>query len=110
MKSVPPSTLTATGPFHPSIFAPIDNPYPHARVNYHPCRLGDRAQGRPRAGLSFYGILNPQQNRSWALYNAVGGAAGFYRPIRKGALSASQFPPTLKDQYGIRTITKPPTW
>jgi hypothetical protein len=50
------------------------------------------------------GIYNPQKNRSWALSNAV----DFYRPIRKGPLSASQFPPTLSDTNG--TFTKPQAW
>lgn len=34
--------------------------------------------------------------------------ATFVKPIRKGVLSASQFPPTLKDAAG--TFHKPPTW
>ena len=34
--------------------------------------------------------------------------ADFYRRIRKGALAASQFPPTLRDENG--TITRPPSW
>jgi hypothetical protein len=50
------------------------------------------------------GILNPHANRSWALYNA----ADFFRPIRQGPLSASQFPDQLTDAQGI--ITKPASW
>ena len=49
-------------------------------------------------------IFNPQKNRSWTLYNAV----DFYRPIRKGPLSASQFPSTLTDANG--TFSKPQGW
>jgi hypothetical protein len=47
------------------------------------------------------GILNPQKNRSFALAPVP----HFYRPIRKGALSASH---TLSDSQG--TITKPASW
>ena len=50
------------------------------------------------------GILNPQTNRSWALYNAV----DFYYAIRQGTLRASQFPPQLSDSRGI--INKPQSW
>jgi hypothetical protein len=50
------------------------------------------------------GILNPHQTRSRALYNVT----DFYKPIRKGPLSASQFPPTLTDAHGV--ITKPAGW
>ena len=50
------------------------------------------------------GILNPQRNRSWALYNV----ADFYRPIRKGVLGASQFPDVLSDDQG--TFRKPSAW
>jgi hypothetical protein len=35
-------------------------------------------------------------------------AATFYKPIRKGVLASSQFPPQLTDAYG--TITKPSKW
>jgi hypothetical protein len=58
---------------------------------------------RRKLGLEV-GILNPQKNPSRALR----GAATFYRPIRVGALSASQFPLTLHDPQG--RITRPPTW
>jgi len=50
------------------------------------------------------GIFNPQRNRSWALARTP----HFYRPIREGPLSASQFPPTLADARG--RITKPVSW
>ena len=50
------------------------------------------------------GIFNPQKNRSWALFNNV----DFYRPIREGPLSASQFPTTLSDIDGA--FTKPQNW
>ncbi len=50
------------------------------------------------------GILNPQKNRSFALAPIP----HFYRPIREGPLSASQFPPTLSDSRGA--ITKPASW
>ena len=35
-------------------------------------------------------------------------AASFYKPIRKGALKASQFPDSLTDTHG--TITRPASW
>lgn len=50
------------------------------------------------------GVFNPQKTKSWALFNA----ADFYRPIRRGPLSASQFLPQLSDEQGI--ITKPTGW
>lgn len=50
------------------------------------------------------GILNPHKNRSRALYDVT----DFYKPIRKGPLGASQFPPALRDAHG--TITKPAGW
>lgn len=50
------------------------------------------------------GVLNPHKNTSYALLRV----AAFYKPIRVGALQASQFQPTLHDQHG--TITKPNTW
>ena len=58
---------------------------------------------RSQFGLQV-GIFNPHRNRSWPLVRA----ANFYRPIRRGPLGASQFPPQLSDGQGI--ITKPPTW
>ena len=50
------------------------------------------------------GVLNPHRNMSWALK----GVADFYRPIRKGPLSASLFPDALTDPNGI--IAKPSGW
>ena len=50
------------------------------------------------------GVLNPHKNTSWALRNA----ASFYRRIRKGPLSVSQFPPALSDSKG--RIMKPRSW
>ena len=50
------------------------------------------------------GILAPHKRTSWALRNG----ADFYRPIRQGPLSVSQFQDTLTDSAG--TITKPPGW
>ena len=56
------------------------------------------------------GILNPHphKHRSWALSPPKLPPRSFYKPIRKGALSASQFPATLADRNG--TITKPASW
>ena len=54
-------------------------------------------------GLSV-GVLNPQKKPSRALKDA----ADFYRPIRQGPLSASQFPHTLTDATG--PFHKPPRW
>ncbi len=50
------------------------------------------------------GVFNPQRTKSWALSQV----SDFYRPIRRGPLSASQFPSQLSDVQG--TITKPPSW
>ena len=50
------------------------------------------------------GVFNPRERRSWALSQA----ADFYRPIRQGPLSASQFPDQLGDDRGV--ITKPNSW
>lgn len=50
------------------------------------------------------GILNPHKRFSVELRKV----ATFRKQIRKGALSASQFPPTLTDARG--TITKPAAW
>lgn len=58
---------------------------------------------RERFGVRV-GIFNPQRNRSWTLFNNV----DFYRPIRKGPLSASQFPTSLSDING--NFTKPQGW
>ena len=54
-------------------------------------------------GLSV-GVLNPQKKPSRALKDT----ANFYRQIRQGTLSASQFPTTLTDATG--TFHKPPRW
>lgn len=59
---------------------------------------------RERLGLPV-GVLNPYPaSRSVELYKV----ASFYKPIRKGPLSASQFPPQLRDARG--TISKPASW
>lgn len=50
------------------------------------------------------GVLNPHRNTSHALRKA----ASFYRPIRAGALSVSQFPATVATPQG--PITKPTGW
>ena len=51
------------------------------------------------------GVLNPHQNTSHALRQA----ADFYRPIRRGVVAASLFPPAVLDARG-RRITKPRGW
>ena len=51
------------------------------------------------------GVLNPFINS--ASYD-LRKHATFVKPIRPGALSASQFPPTLQDSSG--TFYKPPSW
>ena len=58
---------------------------------------------RERFGMTV-GILNPHPNRSRTLANA----SDFYRPIRRGPLSASQFPDRMLDANGA--FTKPPGW
>ena len=50
------------------------------------------------------GLLYPQANPSYVLSKAV----DFQREIRKGPLSASQFPATLADAAG--TFRKPSSW
>lgn len=50
------------------------------------------------------GVLNPQKQECRVLLKQ----ATFYKPIRKGVLAASQFPPTLVDAHG--TISKPASW
>ena len=50
------------------------------------------------------GVFDPNPHRNFDLHNA----ASWYRPLRKGPLSASLFPPTLSDSEG--TITKPANW
>ena len=50
------------------------------------------------------GVFDPSRRRSFELHNA----ASWYRPLRRGPLSASLFPETLTDGQG--TVTKPSTW
>lgn len=50
------------------------------------------------------GIINPHERQSRVLIRH----ASFVKKIRKGALSASQFPKTLKDVKGV--FHKPETW
>lgn len=50
------------------------------------------------------GVFDPSRRRSFELH----GAASWYRPLRRGPLSASLFPDTLSDSQGL--ITKPPSW
>lgn len=54
------------------------------------------------------GVLNPHATRSWALSPRRLPPGSFYKPIRPGALAASQFPATIKDRNG--TFSKPPGW
>ena len=54
------------------------------------------------------GVLNPHRTRSWALSPRKLPMGSFYKPIRPGALAASQFPATMTDQTG--TFSKPPGW
>lgn len=54
------------------------------------------------------GILNPHPNRSWALSPKKLPSGSFYKPIRAGALAASQFPTELKDPNG--TFQRPQRW
>lgn len=49
-------------------------------------------------------ILNPHLKPSAELNRA----ATFIRPIRKGPLQASQFPPTMADSKGV--FSKPTSW
>ena len=58
---------------------------------------------RERFGLTV-GVLNPHRQRSRTLANS----ADFYRPIRRGPLSASQLPGRMQDASGA--FTKPPGW
>ena len=50
------------------------------------------------------GILNPHRNPSRMLLRH----ATFVKPIRRGVLSASQFPAVLHDEHG--RFTKPASW
>ena len=50
------------------------------------------------------GVFDPSRRRSFQLHSA----ASWYRPLRRGPLSASLFPDTLSDARGH--ITKPAGW
>lgn len=50
------------------------------------------------------GVFDPSRKRSFTLFKA----ASWYRPLRQGPLSASQFPNTLSDTNG--PFTKPIGW
>jgi len=54
------------------------------------------------------GILNPHSNRSWGLSPKKLPRGSFYKPIRAGALAASQFAPELSDAAG--NFHRPPDW
>jgi hypothetical protein len=54
------------------------------------------------------GVLNPHGNRSYALSPKVLPRGSFYKPIRRAALRASQFPSQVPDAKGI--VHKPPGW
>jgi NYN domain len=54
------------------------------------------------------GVLNPHGNRSYALSPSEIPRGSFYKPIRRAALRASQFPPQVPDANGM--IHKPPGW
>ena len=58
---------------------------------------------RERFGLTV-GVLNPHRTRS----HTLAAAADFYRPIRRGPLSASQFPDPMRDAAGA--FAKPSGW
>jgi hypothetical protein len=47
------------------------------------------------------GVLNPHGNRSWALSPKQLPRGSFYKPIRRAALRASQFPTQVPDARGI---------
>jgi len=54
------------------------------------------------------GVLNPHGNRSWALSPKQLPRGSFYKPIRRAALRASQFPTQVPDARGI--VHKPTIW
>lgn len=54
------------------------------------------------------GVLNPHRNRSWALSPKQLPRGSFYKPLRRAALAASQFPDELRDARG--TFRKPRGW
>ena len=58
---------------------------------------------RARLGLTV-GLLNPYKKAALDLR----GQADFYQAVRRGPLSACQFPPTLTDATGV--IVKPASW
>ena len=58
---------------------------------------------RDRFGTTV-GVLNPHKRPSKILMDC----ASFYRRIRRGPLSASQFPDRIRDADGA--FTKPPGW
>lgn len=58
---------------------------------------------KERFGLTV-GLLNPHRNRSQNL----AANSNFYRSIRRGPLSVSQFPDRMQDANGV--FTKPPGW
>ena len=60
-------------------------------------------KARTRLGKRI-GVFDPSRKRSFELHSA----ASWYRPLRRGPLSASLFPSTLSDARG--TITKPAGW
>ncbi|SRR5216683_2189458 len=60
---------------------------------------------RHRFGLSV-GVLNPHPIPS----KAIRAAANFYKPVRPGPLSASQFPDPITDALGNVIVTKPVVW
>lgn len=49
------------------------------------------------------GVLNPHRNRSWALSPKVLPRGSFYKPIRRSALRASQFPSQVPRRQGRHT-------
>lgn len=54
------------------------------------------------------GVLNPHKNRSWALSPQGLPRGSFYKPIRPGALAASQLPDAMEDAAG--RFRKPDRW
>jgi hypothetical protein len=54
------------------------------------------------------GVLNPHDNRSWALSPRQLPLGSFYKPIRPGALAACQFDEELEDGNG--RFRRPASW
>lgn len=52
------------------------------------------------------GVFDPSRRRSFELAKAT--SSSWYRPLRRGPLSASHFPSTLSDGQGV--IVKPASW